>query len=242
MRDALPYHPTTGIQALFVLDCGRAVYPIKGGSDDHEETNDDQDDVEETGGDDAEGEDGDESDEDSKPLGPKGEQALARIKAKERASREDLRKANAEIARLKAKGDDTDGEQSPAELAAQSRAAKADEKIKRAAVKTAAAGKMVDPSDAHLYLSLADIDVDEDGDVDEDELADLIDEILEKKPHLKAAQGGNRFQGSADGGVRKGSKPNLDQQIADATKAGNHKLAIQLKRQQAYTPEKRRKA
>lgn len=43
-----------------------------------------------------------------------------------------------------------------------------------------------------------------------------------------------RFKGSADGGARRESQPSIDDQIAEASKAGNHALAISLKRQKAY--------
>ena len=42
--------------------------------------------------------------------------------------------------------------------------------------------------------------------VDEDEIADAISDLLKNKPYL-GAQGGRRFQGTADGGARKDTSP-----------------------------------
>ena len=84
--------------------------------------------------------------------------------------------------------------------------AKANEKIVRAEIKAAAAGKLADPSDALRYLDLTKFDVDADGGVDESAVNEAIAELIEQKPYL-AAQGGRMVTGSANGGARKESGP-----------------------------------
>lgn len=62
----------------------------------------------------------------------------------------------------------------------------------------------------------------------------LVKDTVEKNPKLKgsAAPGASGIPGS--GGP--GPVTDIDAQIAEATKAGNHQLAISLKRQKAYAP------
>ena len=84
--------------------------------------------------------------------------------------------------------------------------AKANERIVRAEVRAAAAGKLADPSDALRYLDVSKFAVDDDGAVDEAAVAAAIAELVERKPYL-AAQGGRLVTGSADGGARKESTP-----------------------------------
>ena len=70
-----------------------------------------------------------------------------------------------------------------------------------------------------------------DGEVDGDAVASAIDKLITDEPYL-AAQG-TRFKGEADGGARKEPPADLDGQIAAATAAGQHQLAIALKQQRA---------
>lgn len=109
---------------------------------------------------------------------------------------------------------------------------KANDRILRAEIRALAAGKLTDPADALLHLDLTKFEVSPDGEVDKTAIEAAITNLTTSKPYL-AAQGG-RFQGGADGGARNGSGPSIDDQIAEATKAGNHRLAIALKRQKAY--------
>jgi|GEM_PF-1220294 len=77
-------------------------------------------------------------------------------------------------------------------------------RILKAELKAAAAGKLADPSDVAL-IDQSKFTVDDDGDVDPEEIAAAIDDLVKRKPHL-AAQRGPTF-GTADAGVRNGSKP-----------------------------------
>lgn len=146
-------------------------------------------------------------------LGDPGKQALDRMKGKWQTERDKRKAAEARIAELEAaqggKSADDAGEKGPdpeqvvrdAERAATQ---KANARILRSEIKAAAAGKLTDPKDALLYLDLDKFEVDADGGVDEDEIAEAIDDLVKKKPYLGAAQGGRRFEGSGDGGARKG--------------------------------------
>lgn len=73
-----------------------------------------------------------------------------------------------------------------------------------AAVLRAAAGKFADPEDAIVHLR-EDIEVGPDGRPDSAAVTRAVDELLERKPHLKA--NGHRPAGSADGGARGAAAP-----------------------------------
>jgi len=161
-------------------------------------------------------------------LGDAGKQAIDRMKAERNAARKELRQLREELETLKAPkpkdGEpDLDAIRRDAEKAAQ---AKANDRIKRADIKAAAAGKLSDPQDALRFLDLDAIEVDDDGNTDTDEISAAIDELLSKKPYL-SAQGGRRFQGSADGGARAGK--NVGQLTADDLKGMSPEAIVKAK-------------
>lgn len=84
--------------------------------------------------------------------------------------------------------------------------ARANERILRAEVRAAAAGKLNDPTDALAYIDLSSFEVGDDGAVDTDAIGAAISDLVTRKPYL-AAEGGRRFQGSGDGGTRKETGP-----------------------------------
>jgi hypothetical protein len=193
-------HPRTG-EPILPLGYGRRgpIWPILGASDD-DEAGDAADD---------DGQDGDDSgaaDEGADALGDAGKKALDAMKAERNAARKELREARRALEEAKTartEGDQPDPEAIKAEARREATKA-ANERIVRSEVKAAAGQKLADPADAVRLLDLSQFEVDDDGNVDEDEIADAIDDLLKKKPYL-AAQGGKRFQGSGDGGARKGS-------------------------------------
>lgn len=199
---SLPVHPATGLTALGWRADGRPVWPILGGAEGDDGEDDD-------GADDGSGDDGaDGEDDDDKPLGPPGQKALEAEKAKRRSAQAELRKYKAsgltpdEIAALRKTDGDPDAERirREAETAATKRV---NERILRTEIKAAAVGKLADPADAYKFLDLTQFEVDDDGNVDETEIAEAIDQLVDDKPYLKAAQGGGkRFQGAGDGGPR----------------------------------------
>jgi hypothetical protein len=220
----LPVHPFTGMTALAVLGSGRVVWPVLGGAPDDEadeDTGTDEDGQDDAGDDEgqqdeAAGDDQDDDGDEDKPLGPKGERALAAMKEKLKAERAKRRAAEA---KLTENGKPADTDKPDPEAAA---TARANARILRSEIKAAAAGKLADPKDALRFLDLDSFEVDADGEVDEDEVAEAIDDLLKKKPYLAAAaQGGRRrFEGGGDGGARKGAaKPITEEQLSKMTPA-----------------------
>lgn len=235
-------HPRTGLLLvpLGYRRNGAPIWPILGAA----ENDGDQGDAGAgtgTDGNDGEGQgDGSEGDgtgtgtdgEDS--LGDAGKKALDAMKAERNAAKKEARDLKAKLDEaLKPKP--AEGElPDPDALREEGRRAaleQANQRVIRSEVKAAATGKLADPADALQFLDLTSFEVDDDGNVDTQDLADAIDELLRTKPYL-SAQGGRRFQGSGDGGSRNGKAPTLDEQIAEATKAGNTRLMISLKSQQ----------
>lgn len=165
-------------------------------------------------------------------LGDPGKRALDAMKADRNAAREAAAKAAAELDQLRAKIAGTEAEHAARlerEKVQADAMAKANERIARAEVRAAAAGKLADPADALRFLNLSDLEVSADGETDAAAIAALIDDLIKMKPYL-AASTAPKF-GSADAGVRNGTVQSLPAAIEAATKAGNHALAISLKRQ-----------
>lgn len=169
-----------------------------------------------------------ETQDEDKPLGPAGEKAYyaekERRKAAERSAKEQeraLQELRTELERLKSgeEESETDRKIREAEAAALSRA---NERIVRAEVRAAAAGKLADPADALRFLDLSAFEVDADGGVDAETLNEAVTDLIAKKPYL-AAQGTKRFQGSADGGAR----PSQPRRAASLEEALAAKIAAQ---------------
>ncbi|TYB69732.1 hypothetical protein FXF51_06100 [Nonomuraea sp. PA05] len=173
--------------------------------------------------------DGKDDDSDDKPLGPKGEKALQaekdRRREADRLRRQAARErdeALAELERLRKaaeqkpadgdtaadKGPDLDAIRKEAEEQAKA-AVKAEVLRDRVSdkIEVIAAKRAQDP-DVVRTLLLAGNEIADflDGDkIDAEAIKEALDELLEKKPYLAvAAQSAKRFQGSGDGGARKG--------------------------------------
>lgn len=209
----LPVHPVTGLAALAVIG-GRPVWPVLGAAPDDEDDDTATDEAGDDDGDDAadQGDDGDDGD-DTEPdgaeqLGDAGKRALDKMKAKWRKERDQRRGLEQKLAKSGSKTG-SEGEQPDTEeirrQAQQEATSKANQRILRSEVKASAAGKLADPADAYRFLDLEQFEVDENGDVDSDEIDEKITELLSNKPYLAAPA--KRFQGSGDGGARKGSRP-----------------------------------
>jgi hypothetical protein len=142
-------------------------------------------------------------------LGDAGKRALDSMKAKWKAERDTRRELERKLAESAAPAstDETPDLEVIKSQAASEAMAKANARILRSEIKAAAAGKFADVSDALLNLDLTAFEVDANGDVDADEIADAIQEVLTRKPHLAAATA-KRFQGTGDGGAaRKAAGP-----------------------------------
>jgi len=166
-------------------------------------------------------------------LGDAGKKALDAMKAERNAAREAAKKAADELEALKAQAEGREAEhkaQQDAQRLKDEALAVANERILKAEVRAAAASKLTDPQDALRFLNLSDFEVGSDGEVDASQVAKAIDDLIASKPYL-AAQGGQRFQGSADGGARNDAtktaqltrddiKRMTPEQIADAEAKG----------------------
>jgi len=99
---------------------------------------------------------------------------------------------NAKIAELQAKLDGKEQEHADSVKQRQveeAALAKANQRILKAEIRAAAAGKLADPADALRYLDLSDFEVGPDGEVDASAMNEAIEALVKSKPYL-AAQGG----------------------------------------------------
>jgi len=105
----------------------------------------------------------------------------------------------------------------------------ANERLLRAEVKAAAAGKLSDPADALALLDLSGFSVGDDGEVDPEAIESAIDALVDQKPYLAAgAKPGPT--GTGGGGARPSTTPeSIDQRIRAAEKSGDHRTALSLK-------------
>lgn len=224
-HDVLPVHPFTGLTAIGVLPSGRPVWPVIGAAPDDGEGGDDQDDDAGAGGTDDDAPGGDDAgDDEDKPLGPAGEKALAAEKERRRTEQARRRAAEKKVADLEAQmaqtrkavkpsaqdggGDSGDDKVDPEEIRRQAREEMQAEAARERVldkIEVKAAKSFADPADAAALL-LRDHDIEDfldGGKPDVEAIQDALGELLKKKPYLGAtAQGGKRFQGTADGGAK----------------------------------------
>lgn len=151
--------------------------------------------------------DGNESDpEGTEALGDAGKKALDAMKAERRQLKAELRylRSKLEAASQPKPSEDgkTDADAIRAEAKREATAA-ANERILKAEIRAAAAGKLADAADAFKFLDLSEFEVNDNGEIDADEINDAIADLVKSKPYL-AAEPPKRFQGSADGGARNG--------------------------------------
>lgn len=165
-------------------------------------------------------------------LGPAGEKALAEWKKRAKDAEQQNKDQAARLKEFEDR-DKTEAEkQADALKAANERAESATRLAVSSKVEALAAGRFQDPLDAvealrgGSYLTEA-------GAVDADAITTALDDLLARKPHWAAADPGPRTpRPDPAQGARPGSAPNLAQQIAEAEKAGNNRLALALKTQQ----------
>lgn len=217
----LPTHPRTGLTAVGFRRNGAPIWPILGGSED--------------GGDPPAG-DGQENPpaSDQPPADPPKtytqadiDKAIEARLARERAKFKDYDDIKAKAARLDELEQANASDLEKAVKAAQdeTRATVAREYGERLArgVMKAQLSQSMKPADADALLddlNLAKF-VSDDGQVDEDAIAKAIARLA-PRGRADLGQGG------------RGDGPSLDQQIADATKAGNTQLAIALTNQKLF--------
>jgi len=154
---------------------------------------------------------GTETDDDAEPegaadLGDAGKQALDRMKAERNKARAERRALAAELEELKKPKTDADN---PEQIREQARAEARAEVLKDRAldrIEARAAKLFADPEDARALLAGHVDDFVDDGKIDVEAIQEALDDLLKRKPHLGATPQA-RFTGSADGGARKGTKP-----------------------------------
>lgn len=169
-------------------------------------------------------------------LGDPGKKALETMKAERKAAKEEAARIKSEFEAYKAKQEGKEAEhqaQLERDRVQADALAKANERILKAELRAAGAGKLADPADALRFLDLGEFEVNENGEVDAAAVSAAIDDLVKNKPYL-AAQGGKRFQGGADGGPRNESPgKSIGERIAEAEKAKNWTLVIALEQQRA---------
>lgn len=154
-------------------------------------------------------------------LGDAGKRAL---EAERKAKRDAERRAAEAEARVKEFEDSQKSELEKAAARAEA-AEKAAAEAQAKALRLEIAEEMKVPSNLRRFLT----------GTDEDSLREQAESLVNE---LAAAMEASRTTPRPD--VSQGAKPanaaDIDTQIAEATKAGNHALAISLKRQKAYAP------
>lgn len=160
---------------------------------------------------------GGEGTEDTEQLGDAGKQALDRMKDERNQYRSEARSwkklakelgvSDAEELRsMMRQSKPAEETPDPEQLRKQARDEAQEELLKERAldkIEVKAAKTFADPEDAKRFLADRVDEFVEDGKVDAEAIGDALEELAKNKPYL-AAQGGKRFQGSADGGARKG--------------------------------------
>lgn len=168
-------------------------------------------------------------------LGDAGKKALDAMKADRNAARAKAAEAEAEIARLRAvaEGKEAEFKAEQERRAVEATAlGKANERIKKAEIRAAAAGKLNDPADALRYLDLDEFEVSDDGEVDTDAVKEAIDRLISTKPYLAVAQG-TRFQGTADQGARKADAKSEEQKLTEALESASPEQRIAIRQRLA---------
>lgn len=132
--------------------------------------------------------------------------ALQAERAARRAAEKRAKELEAQIALKDKPAEEQALETARAEARAEA-TAQANQRIVRAEVKAAAAGRVKNPDLALKLVTLSEIDVGDDGEVDSDAVTAAIDALLTDYPELAASEAA-KFQGSADQGAKgKSAKP-----------------------------------
>jgi hypothetical protein len=216
MEHPLPIHPRTGLPALGWRkartgeDGPQPIWPILGGSGEGEEG------AGETGetaeGEAAEG--GEAGAEGEGELGDAGRRALDRLRADLKAEKERRKAAESNLAAATAASQGKQGsEETPSveqlreQALAQARAETLNERALDR-LEARAAKKFHDPADARAFLATRVGEFVDGAQIDNGAIDDALAELLTARPYLGAqpATGRPRFEGTGDGGARKGSE------------------------------------
>lgn len=141
-------------------------------------------------------------------LGDAGKKALDAMKAKWKEAERVAKERDVELADLRAKAEGREVEHAAEQERRKVEAnalSKANERILKAEVRAAAAGKLADPADALLYLNLSGFEVGDDGEVDGAAIAAAIEALASTKPYLAAQGGGATTVFESPGAHRNGA-------------------------------------
>lgn len=185
-----------------------------------------------------------------KPLAAEGEKALGIWKDRAKTAETEAKTLRQERDEALAKLADAGKPEAEQALAAARREAEAaatatvsaaaSAALARQALLAEAKGRLADPSDAAAFLDVADFKVGADFTVDPAAIAAAVTELLGRKPHLAVkapatGEPGPVVPAAGIGqGVREKDTPSLQDQIADAEKAGDFAKAMALKSNQLF--------
>lgn len=205
----LPIHPLTGLTAIGWRNARRGetgeqpIWPILGGAPDDENAEEEADADAESGAA-ADGGQADAEPDGADQLGDAGKRALDAMKQKVRDERGRRKAAEDELAGFKNKpADATDAEALRAEALATARA----ETLRERAMdrlEAKAARLFTDPEDARALLASRVEDFVDGDRIDADAIGEALTDLLARKPHLAIAATKPKFEGTGDGGARKG--------------------------------------
>jgi hypothetical protein len=152
-------------------------------------------------------------------LGPNGQKAIAEERKARKAAEAAAKKLAAELAKVQ-EANQSEAEKALAQARAEGHAEAiktASERLVKAEVKAAAAGKLQDPEDAYGFLDLTSF-VDDTGDVDSNAISSAIDELVKTKPYLSAGAT-PAGAGTGGGGARLQPTPLNSDSLTEAVKA-----------------------
>ncbi len=125
-------------------------------------------------------------------LGDAGKKALDAMKVDRNAAKAEAKALRDEFEafRAKAEGKEAEFAKEQERRNVESAAlAKANERILKAEVRAAAAGKLADPTDALRFIDMSGFEVDTDGNVDSSSIMAAIEDLAKSRPYLAAQSG-----------------------------------------------------
>lgn len=141
-------------------------------------------------------------------LGDAGKKALDSMKAERTAAKAEVKQIRDEFAAFKAAAEGKAAEyvaEQDKRKVEDAALAKANERILKAEIRAAAAGKLADPADALKFLDLSVFEVGVDGDVDTAAVMAAIEALAKSKPYLAAQSGTSGIVFESPGAHRTGA-------------------------------------
>lgn len=152
-------------------------------------------------------------------LGDAGAKAIREERNARKAAEKAAKAAQAELEKIR-EANQSEQEKAIAAAKAEGRTealSTANERLLKAEVKAAAAGKLADPDDAVRMLDLDDFDVADDGSVDTKAIKSAIDSLVKDKPYLAAGTKPGALPG---GGAKPSEGQSMDDWLRKQARAG----------------------